>query len=212
VARDRAFTFYYEDSLALLEETGAEIVSFSPLRDEQLPTGTQGIYIGGGFPELFAEELSANEPMRLAVQRAHRWRLPIYGECGGLMYLGSTLTDREHNKWPMVGIVPTESELRSERVTVGYRTVTAVRDSPLMPAGSTTVGHEFHYSELSRPVGVGTAAYRVAERDGALEGFAQANLLASYVHLHFGTDHRVAQRFVEACAACAPFYQDRIFL
>ena len=204
VARDRAFTFYYEDSLDLLRLMGAEIATFSPLADKRLPSGTQGIYIGGGFPEVFAEELSANEPMLLAVRRARDAGLPIYGECGGLMYLGRTLTDRERKKWPMVGIVPTESQLRSERVTVGYRAVTAMRDTPLLPARAATVGHEFHYSELSQPVSAETAAYRVAERDGAPEGFAERNLLASYVHLHFGTDSRIPERLVAACAACTP--------
>jgi cobyrinic acid a,c-diamide synthase len=204
VARDRAFTFYYEDSLGLLGLAGAEIATFSPLADEQLPSGTQGIYIGGGFPELFAEELSANEPMMLAVRRARDAGLPIYGECGGLMYLGRTLTDRARKKWPMVGIVPNQSELRSERVTVGYRTVTAIRDTPLMPSGAATMGHEFHYSELSSPVSAESAAYRVAERGGAPEGFADRNVLASYVHLHFGTDRRIPERLVAACSACPP--------
>jgi len=204
VARDQAFSFYYEDSLDLLRSMGAEITAFSPLTDTTLPAGTQGVYIGGGFPELFAAELSANAPMHEALRAAHRAGLPIYGECGGLMYLGRTLTDREGEAWPMVDLVPYDSELRAERVTVGYRTVTAIRDSPLLPAGTASVGHEFHYSQLTQSIGLETAAYRVVERDDGLEGFANGNLLASYIHLHFGTDPRVAARLVAACAACDP--------
>lgn len=204
VARDRAFSFYYEDSLDALRSEGAELAAFSPLTDTALPPGTQGVYLGGGFPELFAAELSGNTPMHRALRAASQAGLPIYGECGGLMYLGRTLTDRDGNAWPMVDLVPYDSHLGSERVTVGYRTVTAIRDSPLLPAGAASVGHEFHYSQLTDPVSDETAAYRVAERENSPEGFAGGNLLASYVHLHFGTDPRVAARLVAACAACDP--------
>jgi cobyrinic acid a,c-diamide synthase len=204
IARDRAFSFYYEDSLDLLRSMGAELVAFSPLTDASLPPGTQGVYLGGGFPELFAAELSANAPMQASMRAAHECRIPTYGECGGLMYLGRTLTDRQGTTWPMVGVVPYDSQLESERVTVGYRKVTAIRDTPLLSAGAATVGHEFHYSQLTESVRGETAAYRVAERDDRPEGFARGNLLASYVHLHFGTDPSMAERLVAACAACDP--------
>jgi cobyrinic acid a,c-diamide synthase len=204
VARDRAFSFYYEDSLDVLRATGAQLLDFSPLTETALPAGTQGIYVGGGFPELFAAELSANAGMRDALRSAQRAGRPIYGECGGLMYLGGTLTDREGSTWPMVGLVPYDSHLGSERVAVGYRTVAAAHDSPLLRAGDATVGHEFHYSRLTQPVRENTAAYRVAERANSPEGFAAGNVLASYVHLHFGTDPGMAARFVTACAACDP--------
>ena len=204
VARDRAFSFYYEDSLDVLRATGAKLVDFSPLTDAALPAGTRGVYIGGGFPELFAAELSANVGMRDALRCAQRAGLPIYGECGGLMYLGRSLTDHDAKTWPMVGLVPYDSHLGSERVAVGYRTVAAAHDSPLLPVGAGTVGHEFHYSRLTQPVRDETAAYRVAERGNSPEGFAAGNVLASYVHLHFGTDPAMAARFVAACAACDP--------
>jgi cobyrinic acid a,c-diamide synthase len=207
LARDRAFSFYYEDSLDVLRASGADLVEFSPLTDSALPPGTQGVYVGGGFPELFAEELADNAPMREALRATWRSGLPIYGECGGLMYLGNTLTDHDRRSWRMAGVVPYDSHLDAERVTVGYRTVTALRDTPLLPAESTTVGHEFHYSRLTEPVHEEDAAYRVAEGEDGPEGYARDNVLASYVHLHFATDRRMTARLVSTCAACKPLGQ-----
>lgn len=204
VARDRAFSFYYEDSLDLLRAWGAELAPFSPLADADLPTGCQGVYLGGGFPEVYAAELAANRPMHAALQRAARVGLPIYGECGGLMYLGRELTDFEGGRHPMVGLIPGASAMQRRRVTVGYRSVRAQRTSLLLPAGATIVGHEFHYSELAAPLPAATAAYRVAERADAPEGFTDGNVLASYVHLHFGADPALPRRFVAACARIPP--------
>ena len=145
--------------------------------------------------------------MRRALQAACQAGLPIYGECGGLMYLGNTLTDRDGGAWLMAGLGPYGSHLGAERVTVGYRTATAIRDNLLLAAGASAVGHEFHYSQLTEAVRAGDAAYRLAERDDGLEGYARGNVLASYVHLHFGTDLRMASRFVAACAECRPLDQ-----
>ena len=201
VARDAAFSFYYEDSLELLEAAGAELAPFSPLADATLPLGAQGVYIGGGFPELFAGELSANESLRRAIRGAAERGVPIYGECGGLMYLGEVLTDFAGREHRMAGVVPMRSIMQQGRVSVGYRTARAVRSSPLLEAGQQVMGHEFHYSALAAPVSEETAAYRLAERGGACEGYARGNVLASYVHVHFGADPRLAPRFVGRCAA-----------
>ena len=200
VARDRAFSFYYEDSLELLEAAGAELVSFSPLADGSLPAGTQGIYIGGGFPELFAAELSANTAMRSALRRAAERGMPIYGECGGLMYLGQALTDFEGRQHTMAGVAPMRSVMQRDHVSLGYRTARALRSSPILQAGEQVMGHEFHYSVPSAPVKEATAAYSLGERGDACEGYAQGNVLASYVHVHFGADPRLARRFVARCA------------
>lgn len=201
VARDEAFSFYYEDSLDLLAAWGAELLPFSPLRDRSLPEGAQGIYLGGGFPELYARELAENRPMLATVRQAATRRMPIYGECGGLMYLGQALRDFDGRRYPMVGLVPVESAMTREHLTLGYRTATALRHSPLLMAGHTVRGHEFHWSQLTQPVPSSQAAYSLAELGGASEGYAAGSVLASYVHLHFGSNGNLAQRLVTACAA-----------
>lgn len=200
VARDAAFSFYYEDSLEILAAWGAEIVSFSPLADEALPRGTQGLYIGGGFPEVFAPELANNRPIRKAVTRAAAGGIPIYGECGGLMYLARALSDFEGVRHEMAGVIPVDSVMQRRRVTLGYRTVTALRSNPLMASGVQQTGHEFHYSELASAPRRSAAAYEVVDGDGRAEGYARGNVLGSYVHLHFGSSPTMARRFVAACA------------
>jgi cobyrinic acid a,c-diamide synthase len=203
VALDRAFNFYYEDSLDLLRAWGADLVPFSPLADRALPPGTQGVYLGGGFPELFAGDLAANSPMHAALHAAARRGLPIYGECGGLMYLGRTLTDFDGRRHAMVGLVPLDSAMRRARLTLGYRSVTALRPSLILECGAAVRGHEFHYSDLLTPLPEATAAYRVAERDGSPEGYAAGHILASYVHVHLGADPAMARRFIATCASGA---------
>jgi cobyrinic acid a,c-diamide synthase len=202
VAYDEAFNFYYEDNLDLLRAWGAELAKFSPLRDASLPDDVAGIYLGGGFPELFAERLSANERLKAEIRAAAREGMPIHAECGGLMYLGDRLTDRRGQQWEMVGAIPTTSSLAGERVTVGYRTLTALRDSPLARAGDKIRAHEFHWSSCHSP-SARAAAYTVDESPPRVEGYLADNLVASYMHLHFATDPRLAPRFVESCAAWA---------
>ena len=203
VARDAAFSFYYEDSLDLLVDAGAELLPFSPLADQALPHGTQGVYLGGGFPELFAAELAANASMRAAMQTAAHTGLPMYGECGGLMYLGDSLIDFDGVDHRMAGVVPLRSVMSRERVTLGYRTARALRPSPLLDTGQQITGHEFHYSVLDAQVPEATAAYHLAEPD-THEGYARGNVLASYVHVHFGASPGLARRFVEHCAQVQP--------
>lgn len=201
VARDEAFCFYYEDNLDLLRAAGAEIVPFSPLRDERLPSGVGGIYLGGGYPELYAAQLAANRPLRQAIRAAHNVGMPIYAECGGLMYLTEAISHGAGEPYPMVGLLPGRSHL-TERLTMGYRVATARRDSLLLRRGEEVRGHEFHYSEWAGRPADAPPAYRVAGRQGGDErdeGYACANLLASYVHLHFSARPELAGRFVEAC-------------
>lgn len=199
IARDEAFTFYYEDALELLAASGAECVPFSPLRDAALPAGTQGIYLGGGFPELHAAALAANLPLLEAIRRAATAAGTIvYGECGGLMYLGRSLTDLDGRVHAMAGVVPIDATMRARRLTLGYRTVTALRPSPLLEEGEVVMGHEFHWAESAAPAG--TAAYAIAERAGAPEGYARDNVLASYVHIHLASRPAMADRFVARCA------------
>lgn len=204
VARDRAFSFYYEDSLEILTAWGADLLPFSPLADPALPEGAQGVYLGGGFPELFAAQLAENLPMHAALRGAAAAGRPIYGECGGLMYLGESLRDFAGHRHPMVGLVPIASAMQRQRVTVGYRTATALRRTPLLEPGMRVVGHEFHYSQPETPVSEAQAAYRLAERPDEPEGFIAGQVLASYIHVHFGTDPAMARRFVAACAVASP--------
>jgi len=201
VARDEAFNFYYEDNLDLLRFAGAEIVFFSPLRDEALPVKVDGLYIGGGFPEMYAAALAQNITLRETLRRLIADGMPTYAECGGLMYLTESVTDLNGVVHPMVGALPGRSVM-TRRLIIGYRIVTTCTDTVLAPAGLVLRGHEFHYSDwVDRPADR-SAAYAVTPREGGdarPEGYARGNLLASYVHLHFGAAPQLATRFVEAC-------------
>ena len=197
VAMDRAFSFYYQDGLDLLEAWGAELAPFSPLEDSELPAGIDGVYIGGGFPELYAKELAGNEGMAQALRSAARVGVPIYAECGGLMYLGRSLVDLDGARHKLVGLIPVRSSLGETRLTLGYRTVRALADGPLLKRGQQIKGHEFHWSRLDDEHPDGDSAYEVSENGGRREGFQSGSVLASYVHLHPASDPHVAPRFVQ---------------
>lgn len=200
VAKDKAFNFYYPDSLDLLEAWGAEIVSFSLLEDRELPSGVGGVYIGGGFPELYARELSENSSMRCSLQEAAQRGLPIYAECGGLMYLGESIEDSEGNSYPMAAVFPYRSSMKGRQLTLGYRDVSALDDNPLMSKGESVRGHEFHLSVLQGE-SRGSSAYDVLDQPGRKEGFRVSNSMASYIHLHLGSKRSLAPSFVDFCAA-----------
>jgi cobyrinic acid a,c-diamide synthase len=206
VARDAAFSFLYEDNLDLLRSAGAEPVFFSPLEDAALPTDTQALFLCGGFPELYAKELAANTAMRAAIREAGAASMPIYAECGGLMYLTGSVADLDGAAHEMVGLLPGHSAM-TKRLTLGYRTVQATQDSWLWRAGETMRGHEFHYSQWQqRPIDTPPAYQIVPDQwqpeprpDGAQHG----SVFASYVHLHFLARPELAARFVAAAAAFA---------
>lgn len=206
VAMDKAFNFYYQDSLDLLEAWGAEIVPFSPLNDSRLPEGVSGVYLGGGFPEIFAAELAQNQDMLQSIREAGNSKIPTYAECGGLMYLGTSLTDFEGVRHEMVGLLPVESSMEKSRLTLGYREIKALANGPLLSEGQTIRGHEFHWSisdvEDFSDGGHShaSAAYEVISQDGRLEGIRQGSVWASYIHLHLAGAHGTAQRWVEMCA------------
>ena len=200
IARDKAFSFYYQDSLDLLEAWGAELAPFSPLHDDQLPEGVGGLYIGGGFPEMFAGELSRNKSMHRSILQAVDRGVPVYAECGGLMYLGRSLSDLDGAQFPMVGAIPAVSAMSERRLTLGYREVESRTDSPLMPQGHRVRAHEFHWSILEQPPGPEGSVYRVVDQGGRADGFQVGSVWASYVHIHLGSDAAMARRFVETCA------------
>ena len=196
-AWDEAFSFYYQDNLDLLEAYGARLMPFSPLDDEALPLDTQGVYIGGGFPEIYAERLSKNQAMLNSLREAADKCIPIYGECGGLMYLSQGITDFEGNRYQMVGLVPCESIMKNRLTRMGYIQIETLQDTILSPKGNRFRGHEFHWSQLeSEP---NSLAYSVVHPRTGNEGFVNGNILASYVHLHFGTDTDLARNFIESC-------------
>ncbi len=206
VARDRAFCFYYEDNLDLLREAGAEVIFFSPLCDRNLPEGTRGIYLGGGYPELFGEALSANTALRAAIREAAEAGMPAYAECGGFMYLARAIRDFEGRDFPMVGLFPVLTDMTRRRLTLGYRQIVVTADCAVGPAGLRTRGHEFHFSEpIGMPPNVPTA-YEICDAAGGTrrpEGYCYRQVVGSYVHQHFGANPEVPRRFVEACAAFA---------
>lgn len=205
IARDKAFSFYYQDSLDLLEAWGAELVPFSPLESDRLPEGIGGIYIGGGFPEMFASDLAGNYAMRDALLDAISRGVPVYGECGGLMYLGRSLSDLEGKQHPMVGAIPAVSAMSNTRLTLGYREVESQTDNPLMRRGQRVRAHEFHWSTLEEPPAPENAVYKVVDQENRADGFHVGSVWASYVHIHLGSDPAMARRFVDVCANMSSF-------
>ncbi len=202
VARDEAFNFYYQHNLDLLESWGAEIKYFSPLNDRRLPPDVQGVYIGGGFPEVYAAELSANTEMKNELTRAISSGMPCYAECGGLMYISQGIIDFNGNRFAMAGLLSGWAEMQKRRQRLGYAVAEVARDSILARRGQRLRGHLFHWSRRPGPVR-DQAAYRILEPKEQLEGFVtgpDSNILASYLHLHFGSEPSLARRFVASCA------------
>lgn len=195
IARDRAFSFYYQDNLDLFASLGAELIPWSPLEDETLPDNIQGLYFGGGFPEMFARELAENKSARHAVFQAIKSGIPTYAECGGLMYLCEKLIDFAGETWEMVGILPTTTVME-KRLTLGYRKAIALQDSPLVKTGEIIWGHEFHRSTLTREPELPLFSLQGYRRPSKMEGWQGDRLHASYLHLHWGTQRQLLQRLL----------------
>lgn len=195
VARDEAFCFYYADNLELLARAGAELVEFSPLRDE-LPADLDGLYFGGGYPELHAAELAANERTREAVRDFAGNGRPIYAECGGLMYLAESL-ELEDGTYPLCGVLPFSTRMPAP-LQIAY--VEIETQGGLLGSGHRARGHVFHHSEI-----VGEAPesrfykMRTSRGDESDEGYGAGNVLASYAHLHFASDPTIAPALVGEC-------------
>ncbi len=207
VAKDAAFNFYYADNLDLLKKLGAELVEWSPLADEQLPADIQGLYFGGGFPEVFADRLAANQPARAAVKNAIEAGMPTYAECGGLMYLCDRIVDFNDRSASMVGIFPTTAVM-GKRLTLGYRQLTATQDSLLLNAGDRVWGHEFHRSTLTDapPQPLFTLEGYESNLIFPAEGWHRYQVQAAYTHLHFGVRPDLPQKFLDCCSQFAPRY------
>jgi cobyrinic acid a,c-diamide synthase len=149
VARDAAFCFYYPDNLELLAAAGARLVPFSPLTDGHLPDGLAGLYFGGGYPELHAKALADNRSLRQEIRQLSRKNMPIYGECGGFMYLCREMGDTHGDVFPMTGCLPFGTRMLDRLKALGYREITQTQATVLGPAGQTARGHEFHYSTIA---------------------------------------------------------------
>jgi len=204
VAWDQAFCFYYDENLRLLRQAGARLVFFSPLEDQTLPPGLHGLYLGGGYPEVHVRGLAQNRAMRRHVREFCRSGRPVLAECGGFMYLMDALVDKHGQSFPMVGVFPFAATMNERFAALGYREVVLARDSSLGPAGTRARGHEFHYSSIPDEAHAQAGLYRAADRNGPLarpEGFTQGNVVASYIHLHFGSNPDLAHSFVDTCAA-----------
>lgn len=198
VARDKAFCFYYQDNLDLLQEMGAELVDFSPLTDKELPAGTDGLYIGGGYPELYLPQLSANLQLLKQIRDAIAGGMPCVAECGGFMYLHQNIRDSEGKTWDMVGAIQGESYPTSSLGRFGYIELTAERDTMLCLAGATIRGHEFHYWDSTHTGESFTARKPLRKRSWPCI-IAEGNLFAGYPHLYYRANPEFARGFVEAC-------------
>ncbi|MFZ5652422.1 MAG: cobyrinate a,c-diamide synthase [Bacillota bacterium] len=200
VVMDAAFNFYYRDGLDLLEHLGADIVTCSSL-EGGLPPDIDGLYIGGGFPEMFAGEISRNREFIKGVRERHGRGMPVYAECGGMMFLSQSVTDFNGSRFEMAGIIPGETVMLKKRAALGYATAVPLRDNILSPAGGEIKGHEFHYSVLNG-IDPSRHAYML-KKEGEdrvrQDGYASGNLLASYLHIHFAGCPREAAGFLRAC-------------
>ena len=202
VARDAAFCFMYEDNLRLLREAGAELLFFSPLADASLPAGIQGIYLPGGYPELFAGQLGGNESMKEAIREAVAADMPVYAECGGFVYLSEGLdTSNDQSSADFVGIFPVRCRMLPRRKALGYRQAELMRNVIIGSKRAVARGHEFHYSESGTMPEEIVRCYHVSRQGEALglEGFRTRNCLASYIHLHFGSNPEIAATFIASC-------------
>ncbi|HET6843734.1 MAG TPA: cobyrinate a,c-diamide synthase [Candidatus Angelobacter sp.] len=203
VARDAAFHFYYEDNLRRLRELGAELFFFSPVADSKLPP-VDGLYFGGGYPELHAQALSANTSLKTQIADFAAAGKPIYAECGGLMYLSSAIRTLDGNRHSMVGLVPAESVMRDRLQALGYVEVETTMPSILGPAGLKFRGHQFRYSELQGLPESFDCVYELKRRrtgDTLREGYRNKNVLASYVHVHWASNPSAAAGLIASCCA-----------
>ena len=203
VARDNAFCFYYEDNLDLLRSLGAELVPFSPIADAALPENIRGLYLGGGYPELYAESLSENQSMKDSIRQALEAGLPCIAECGGFLYLQKELEGR-----PMVGFLPGTGHNTGKLSRFGYVTLTAQKDNLLCAAGEQIPAHEFHYYDTT----CNGEDFLAQKADGRAWrcGIATENLYAGFPHFHFYAHPQMAARFLEKCRKGSPERPERI--
>jgi len=204
VAKDRAFNFYYQDSLDLLEELGADLVYFSPVQDKTLPENISGIILGGGFPEVFGKEIEANTQMKNAIVQAIESNMPVYAECGGLMYLCESIEDLDSNTFEMCGVFPYKSKMTKRLQRFGYVHVEVEAGTPVSEAVEGFKAHEFHRSIVDHDDK--DLAYNITKARPGQEhmkwqcGHKYKNCIAAYAHVHFYSNKNLARNFVKSCS------------
>ncbi|WP_456276168.1 cobyrinate a,c-diamide synthase [Bacillus sp. AK128] len=202
VAKDAAFNFYYQENLELLEAYGASLVYFSPLKGETLPEHVDGLYIGGGFPEEFADELSQNREVRESIKQAILNGLPTLAECGGFMYLAESMVTTSKQEYEMAGIIPGKVVMNPTLTSIGYREVKGEPGNYLLPDGVTAKGHEYHYSsyEANDMDDQSTFAYQTKGYFKAgKEGYMRNHLIAGYTHFHFASCPEMVRNWIKLC-------------
>lgn len=204
VPMDKAFNFYYRDNLDMLEALGAKLVHFSLLEDEKLPEGLDGLYVGGGFPEVFASELSANKSMLASVKGYIEGDMPVYAECGGLMYMCQSIVDLEGKSYDMVGVIENTSTMTKRLKRFGYVEASLNEDTIIGKSGTAFRAHEFHRSELSVCDG-DHMQYNVEKDRGNGDvkrwncGYSYKNFLGGYAHIHFYNNLEIPVNFLKTC-------------
>jgi len=199
IAQDQAFCFYYRDNLDLLARRGAELIPLSPISDSELPAGIGGLYLGGGYPELYAERLSANHSMLRAIREFAESGGPVYAECGGFMYLTEGIVDADGREHPMAGVFPTRARMQPRLAALGYVQPKLTGDCLWAANCHDLRGHQFRYSKIDpMPESIARAYCE------PVEGYRRNAVLASYVHLHFLSNPWFAEQFVQHCAKWAP--------
>jgi cobyrinic acid a,c-diamide synthase len=202
IARDKAFNFYYQENLDGLAGAGARIEFFSPIEDQAIPENASGLYLGGGYPEVYASALAANHSMLRSVAKYAEGGMPIYAECGGLMYLTRSIQDQNGVDHRTVGLLDAKTSM-VKRLTLSYTLGKATRPNILTRRGNTVRGHEFHFSALKELPRDAEFAYELKRGIGigdGRDGWTCYETLASYMHTSFASDERMAERFVDACA------------
>ena len=200
-AFDKAFSFYYHDGLDYLRYQGIELVPVSPLTDKNLPDDISGFIIGGGFPELFINELGKNKSFINSVVDYNRKKLPIFAECGGFMYLNENITDFENTKIKMVSLIPGTIEMTKKLVAMGYRQGKLAKDCILGQKGNIITGHEFHYSKFIPNESVKELFSLEYTESSKKDGYSTENIFASYLHFHFAANIEATEAFINNCIA-----------
>ena len=200
MAYDKCFHFYYQDNLDILKHYGIKLNYFSPLKDKALPGNSDGVYIGGGFPELFARQLSANSSMLASIREKSKDNMPIYAECGGLMYLMREIAQSNKLCYKMVGIFPATVSMGQKLQSFGYHTISSLSDTIICRKGDSLKGHMFHWSYLRAMPKSYAPVFSLSRSKRQLnDGYFKDNTLTSYVHIHFGTDISWAKKFIRSC-------------
>lgn len=201
IAKDKSFNFYYQDNLDILEYLGVKLIPFSPLEDQTFPEQIDALYLGGGFPEIFASQLAENLALKTALKQAIQNGLPTYAECGGMMYLSESITDFQGQAWPMLGILPNKTKM-SKKLTIGYRQAQILVKNKFVSENIFLQGHEFHHAVNSHTPNLPIISLQDLMTQAQLspQGWQVKNVYASYLHLHFAPIIPLVEKFLQACS------------